>query len=133
MKEEEAISARYRAYCDACQSNKLHLLTNFWVLPSTFTVDFGQGEVLSRVIQTSQELQEVYSKEFGPSTGVDETIIDSEVIHFFGDNLATIMTSLRHNVKGKLHDKQHALYGCMKKGDTWMFISHISRVEQMAS
>lgn len=86
-----------------------------------------------RVVSTAIELEELYCGEFGKSTGIDKTIIDTSEVRFFGDKLATIETTLRHEVKGKLHDRQHASYGCRKVDGKWMFISHISKGETGAA
>ena len=112
-------------------SNNGHLerLTEFWSLPAIFSVDFGKPETAHKLVQTSSELESLYSTEFGPSTGVDKTTIDTSNVVFFGDKLATIETTLRHTVQGKLHDRQHASYGCRKVDGKWWFVSHISKVE----
>ena len=68
----------------------------------------------------------MYSTEFGASTGVDQTVIDSSEVVFYGDNLATIKTSLRHLAGDKLHDTQEAIYGCRKVDGEWLFVSHLS-------
>ena len=127
--EKEAIEKRYREYCDACQSGHLERLTEFWSLPASFSVDFGGPETVHKIVQTSEELISLYSKEFGSSTGVDKTTIDTSDVRFFGEKLATVETSLRHTVKGNLHDRQHASYGCRKVDGKWVFITHISKVE----
>ena len=124
--DAKAIKARYRAYCDACQSNHLEKLPSFWSLPSLFTVDSGKPETYHKIINTPEELTALYSNLFGPKTGVDETEIDNSEVTFYGDKLATIKTSLRHLDTGKLHDKQEAIYGCRKVNETWVFISHMS-------
>ena len=126
--EQAAIEARYREYCDACQSGHLERLKEFWSLPALFTVDSGGPETAHKLVQTSSELESLYSTEFGPSTGVDKTTIDTSEVKFFGDKLATIETTLRHTVKAQLHDRQHASYGCRKVNGEWVFISHISNV-----
>ena len=131
--DSETIVARYREYCNACQSGHLDRLTEFWSLPAWFAVDFGEPEIAQKLVETSSELESLYSTEFGPSTGVDKTIIDTQEVHFFGEKLATIETTLRHEVKGHLHDRQHASYGCRKVDGKWMFISHISKVDTVAS
>jgi hypothetical protein len=127
--EQAAIEARYREYCDACQSGHLERLKMFWSLPALFTVDSGGPETVHKLVQTSSELESLYSTEFGPSTGVDNTAIDTSDVKFFGENLATIETTLRHTGKERLHDRQHASYGCRKVNGEWVFISHISKVE----
>lgn len=131
--EQAAIEARYREYCDACQSGHLERLTDFWLLPAMFSVDFGQTEAAHQLIQTETELVSLYSKEFGSSTLVDKTTIDTSDVKFFGKSLATIETTLRHTSKGSLHDRQHASYGCRKVDGKWFFISHISKVDYPAS
>jgi hypothetical protein len=127
--EQKAIEKRYREYCDACQSGHLERLTEFWTLPASFSVDFGGPETVHKMVQTSSELISLYSTEFGPSTGVDKTTIDTSEVRFFGEKLATIETTLRHTVKGQLHDRQHASYGCRNVDGKWVFITHISKVE----
>jgi hypothetical protein len=97
-----------------------------------FTVDLGGSETVHKLVQTSSELEALYSTEFGSSTGVDETTIDTSDVKFFGEKLATIETTLRHTVKGNLHDRQHAIYGCRKVDGKWVFISHISKCESTA-
>jgi hypothetical protein len=94
----KAINARYRAYCDACQSGQLEKVPSYWSIPALFTVD----------------------------TGEPETLIDSSEVTFYGDRLATIKATLRHMVGSKLHDKQNAIYGCRKVGGEWIFTSHFS-------
>ena len=108
------INARYRAYCDACQSGQLEKVPAFWGFPVLFTVDAGKPETLHQVLSTPDELIKLYSTEFGSSTGVDTTVIDSSEVVFYGDQLATIRTALRHLAGSKLHDTQHAIYGCRK-------------------
>lgn len=130
--EQAAIESRYREYCDACQSGHLERLTEFWSLPAMFMVDFGGPEPVCKMIQTPSELEALYSTEFGSSTGVDKTTIDTSHVTFFGEKLATIETTLRHTVKDQLHDRQHALYNCRKVDGKWMFGSHISNVESGA-
>ena len=130
--EQAAIEARYREYCDACQSGHLERLKEFWSLPALFSVDFGGPETVHKLVEKSSELESLYSTEFGPSTGVDNTAIDTSDVKFFGEKLATIETTLRHTVKGNLHDRQHASYGCRKVNGEWVFISHISGVESTA-
>ena len=98
----------------------------FWALPALFTVDMGDAEPLHVVINTSAELTALYGKLFGPSTGVDQTMIDTSEVTFYGDKLATIRTDLRHLAKGEIHDKQKAIYGCRKIDGVWMFVSHLS-------
>ena len=120
------INARYRAYCDACQSNQLEKVPSFWQLPAVFAVDEGGPEPLHQVLSSPEEMIALYSTLFGPSTGVDETAIDSSEVTFFGDRLATIKTTLRHLAGGRLHDRQDAIYGCSKVGGDWVFISHLS-------
>lgn len=123
-----AIESRYRAYCDACQSNQLSRLTEFWSLPAQFAVDFGGPDTVSKIVTSASELEKLYSTEFGPSTGVDQTEIDTSNVIFFGEKLATIETTLRHSVKGKLHDRQHALYICREFEGVWWFVAHVSKV-----
>jgi hypothetical protein len=120
------INARYRAYCDACQSGELEKVPSFWGFPVLFTVDIGKPETLHQVLTTSDELIELYSTEFGASTGVDKTVIDSSEVVFYGDNLATIRTALRHLAGDELHDTQDAIYGCRKVDGEWLFVSHLS-------
>jgi hypothetical protein len=122
----EQITARYRSYCDACQSGELEKVPSFWSLPALFAVDTGEAETLHMVVGTPAEMIGLYSKLFGSSTGVDKTIIDSSDVTFYGDRLATIETELRHMAGSKLHDKQKAIYGCRKVGSDWVFISHLS-------
>lgn len=131
-RDKTAIETRYREYCDACQSGQLEKLTDFWSLPASFSVDFGGAEPVHKIVQTSSELIGLYNAEFGSSTGVDKTTIDTSEVHFFGEKLATIETTLRHTAKGKLHDRQHASYGCRKIDGKWWFISHISIAEKAA-
>jgi hypothetical protein len=120
------INARYRAYCDACQSAQLEKVPSFWGFPALFTVDIGQPQTLHKVINTPEELVTLYSTEFGASTGVDKTEIDSSDVVFYGDHLATIKTSLRHLAGDSLHDTQDAIYGCRKIDGEWVFVSHLS-------
>jgi hypothetical protein len=120
------INERYRGYCDACQSGQLAEVPSFWSLPALFVVDTGDTDPLHAVISSPEEMISLYSKLFGPSTGVDKTTIDSSVVTFYGDKLATISTELRHFAGSKLHDRQKAVYGCRKVGDDWVFISHLS-------
>lgn len=129
-KDKTAIQTRYREYCDACQSGQLEKLTRILVSPASFSVDFGGPEPVHKIVQMSSELVGLYSTEFGCSTGVDKTTTDTSEVHFFGEKLATIETTLRHTVKGKLHDRQHASYGCRKVDGKWWFISHISIAEK---
>ena len=131
--ERAAIQARYREYCDACQSGQLDRLTEFWSLPALFLVDYGGPEPVYNVMRTPSDLKELYAGQFGASTGVDKTIIDSSEVIFFGDKLATVETTLRHTAKGQLHDRQHAIYGCRKVDGKWWFVSHISNDEGTAT
>ena len=120
------INARYRAYCDACQSGQLEKVPDFWGFPALFTIDTGKPDTYHQVLNSPEELITLYSTEFGSSTGVDETVIDSSDVVFFGDKLAMITTSLRHLAEGKLHDTQNAIYGCRKVDGEWLFVSHLS-------
>jgi hypothetical protein len=120
------IAARYRAYCDACQSGQLDKVPAFWSLPALFTVDTGAADTAHILLKSPDELIKFYSQLFGPSTGVDKTNIDSSEVVFYGPRLATIQTTLRHMVGSKLHDKQKAIYGCRKVNGEWVFISHLS-------
>jgi len=120
------INARYRTYCDACESNQLEKMPSFWSLPALFTVDTGDQDTLYLVVSSPEEMTKLYSKLFGPSTGVDKTVIDSSEVTFYGDKLATIRSSLRHLAGSKLHDRQDAVYGCRKVDGEWVFISHLS-------
>lgn len=131
--EQTAIETRYREYCNACQSGHLERLTDFWSLPAQFTVDFGKPETVCKIVTTSSELEVLYSTEFGPSTGVDKTTIDTSKVTFFGGKLATIETTLRHTAKETLHDQQHALYICRKVDGKWWFVSHVSKVESVVA
>jgi hypothetical protein len=124
--EAKAINARYRAYCDACESGQLEKVPSFWAIPSLFTVDEGGADTVSVIVTSKEQLVTFYRKLFGPTTGVDETLIDDAEVTFFGDRLATIKTKLRHLARGALHDKQHAIYGCRKVAGEWEFISHLS-------
>ena len=120
------INARYRAYCDACQTGQLEKVPSFWSLPSLFALDTKKPETTQLLLKTPEEMIKLYSTLFGSSTGVDKTIIDESEVKFYGDKLATISTSLRHMVGSKLHDKQVAVYGCRKIDGEWVFFSHIS-------
>ena len=120
------INARYRAYCDACQSGQLEKVPSFWSFPALFALDTGKPETSQQLLSTPEEMIKLYSTLFGASTGVDQTIIDGSAVTFYGDKLATISTSLRHMIGSKLHDKQVAVYGCRKVGGKWVFFSHIS-------
>jgi hypothetical protein len=120
------IKARYRAYCDACESNQLEKLPSFWSLPALFAVDTGKPETSLMLLSTPAEMIKLYSTLFGPSTGVNKTVIDNSEVTFYGDKLATIRTSLRHLAGSKLHDRQDAVYGCRKVNGEWVFISHLS-------
>jgi ketosteroid isomerase-like protein len=120
------INARYRAYCDACQSGQLDKVPSFWSLPALFALDTGKPETTQQMLSTPEEMIKLYGTLFGASTGVDKTIIDESAVAFYGDKLATISTSLRHMIGSKLHDKQVAIYGCRKVGGEWVFFSHIS-------
>lgn len=124
--DAKEINARYRAYCDACQSGALDKVPSFWGFPVLFSVDTGQPETLHLAISTPEELIQLYSTEFGASTGVDKTVIDSSEVVFYGNQLATIKTSLRHLAGDKLHDTQDAIYGCRKVDNEWVFVSHLS-------
>jgi len=124
--DAKEINARYRAYCDACQSGQLEKVPSFWGFPVLFTVDTGEPETLHLALNTPDELIKLYSTEFGASTGVDETVIDSSDVVFYGNKLATIKTSLRHLAGGKLHDTQDAIYGCRRVDGEWVFVSHLS-------
>lgn len=124
--DAKAIEARYRAYCDACQSGQLDKVPAFWSLPALFTVDTGAADTENVLITTPAELVKLYSQLFGPSTGTDKTIIDKSEVVFYGDRLATIKTSLRHMAGAKLNDKQEAIYGCRKVDGEWVFFSHLS-------
>ena len=124
--DAKEITARYRAYCDACQSAQLDKVPSFWGLPALFVVDTGAPETINTVLNTSDELIALYSTEFGASTGVDQTVIDSSEVVFYGEQLATIKTSLRHLAGDTLHDTQDAIYGCRKVDGEWRFVSHLS-------
>ena len=89
-------------------------------------MDSGSADIYHRVISSSEELQELYGHLFGSSTGVDQTLIDDAEVSFFGPRLATIKTSLRHMASDHLHDKQEAIYSCIKLNDRWVFVSHLS-------
>jgi hypothetical protein len=120
------IEARYRAYCDACENNQLEKVPAFWGFPALFTVDTGESETLHLVLSSPSELIKLYSTEFGASTGVDKTVIDSSEVTFYGDRLATIRTSLTHLAGDRVHDRQDAVYGCRKVDGEWVFVSHLS-------
>ena len=120
------IEARYRAYCDACQSGQLEKVPSFWSLPALFALDTGKKDTSQQLLNTPEEMIALYGTLFGASTGVDRTIIDDSEVAFYGDKLATISTSLRHMIGTKLHDKQVAVYGCRKVAGEWVFFSHIS-------
>ncbi len=120
------INARYRAYCDACESNQLEKVPSFWSLPALFAIDTGEPDTVHQVLSSPEEMIQLYGTLFGPSTGVNKTVIDSSEVTFYGDKLATIKTSLRHLAASKLHDRQDAVYGCRKVDRGWVFISHLS-------
>jgi hypothetical protein len=120
------IKARYRAYCDACESGQLEKVPAYWGFPVLFTVDTGKPDIVHKVFSSPEELIELYRTEFGAATGVDKTLIDSSEVTFYGDKLATIRTSLRHLAGGELHDRQDAIYGCRKVNGKWIFVSHLS-------
>ena len=124
--DAKEIEARYRAYCDACQSNQLDKVPSFWSLPAEFTLDTGGPETTQQLLNTPEEMIKLYSTLFGPSTGVDKTVIDSSDVTFYGDRLATISTTLRHLAGDRLNDKQDAVYGCRKVDGEWLFVSHMS-------
>jgi hypothetical protein len=124
--DAKEITARYRAYCDACERDQLDKVPSFWELPALFTVDTGEPETLNQVLATPAEMVALYGTLFGSSTGVDKTLIDSSEVTFYGDRLATIKTELRHLAGEKLHDRQYAVYGCRKVNDDWFFVSHLS-------
>ena len=124
--EVKEINARYRAYCDACQSGQLEKVPSFWSLPALFALETGKPETSQMLLSSPPEMIKLYSTLFGASTGVDRTIIDESEVTFFGDRLATIRTSLRHMIGSELHDKQAAVYGCRKLNGEWVFFSHIS-------
>jgi hypothetical protein len=124
--DAKEINERYRSYCDACQSGQLEKVPSFWSLPALFALDTGKSETSQLLLSSPEQMVNLYATLFGPSTGVDKTIIDKSEITFYGDNLATISTSLRHMIGSKLHDKQNAIYGCRKASGKWVFISHIS-------
>jgi hypothetical protein len=46
------INARYRAYCDACESNQLEKVPSFWSLPALFAVDAGEPDTSQAVMRT---------------------------------------------------------------------------------
>jgi hypothetical protein len=94
-----------------------------------FTVDTGKPDTLHQVLSSPEELIKLYSTEFGSSTGVDETVIDSSEVVFSGDKLAMITTALRHLAGGKLHDTQNAIYGCRKVDGEWFFVSSVEATE----
>jgi len=81
---------------------------------------------LHLALNTPDELIELYSTEFGASTGVDKTVIDTSEVVFYRTQLATIKTSLRHLAGDRLHDTQDAIYGCRKVDGEWVFVSHLS-------
>jgi hypothetical protein len=120
------IEARYRAYCDACQSNQLEEVPSFWSLPALFTLDTGEPETSQQLLSTPEEMIRLYSTLFGSSTGVDKTVIDNSEVTFYRKRLATISTSLRHLAGSELHDRQDAVYGCRKVDGEWVFVSHLS-------
>lgn len=82
------------------------------------------------ILQTAEELVSLYSGEFGSTSTVDQTVIDTQEIEFYGSEAATVKTSLSHFARGTLHDRQFATYGCRKINGVWMFFSHMSRVER---
>jgi hypothetical protein len=53
-------------------------------------------------------------------------VIDSSEVVFYGNQLATIKTTLRHLAGDKLHDTQDAIYGTRKFDGEWKFVSHLS-------
>ena len=122
----QQIEARYRAYCDACESNQLEKVPGFWALPAQFTLDTGGSETSQQIVSSPDEMVKLYSTLFGPSTGVDKTLIDSSEVTFYGARLATISTTLRHLAGDRLNDRQDAVYGCRKVDGEWMFVSHLS-------
>jgi hypothetical protein len=122
----KAINARYRAYCDACESKQLEKVPSFWSLPALFTVDTGERDTIHLLLTSPTEMIGLYSKLFGPTTRVDKTVIDSSEITFYGDKLATIRTALRHLAGSELHDRQDAIYGCRKVDGEWVFTFHLS-------
>jgi hypothetical protein len=124
--EVKAIKARYRAYCDACESKQLEQVPSFWSLPALFTVDTGEQDTLHLLLTSPREMINLYSKLFGPQTTVNKTLIDSSEITFYGDRLATIRTTLRHMAGSELHDRQDAIYGCRKVDGVWVFTFHLS-------
>lgn len=93
-----------------------------------FTVS-TEGDTTHMIVQTAEQLVKLYSGEFGSSSSVDKTVIDTQEIELYGAGAATVKTSLSHLAAGKLHDRQFATYGCRKIGGQWMFCSHMSRVE----
>ena len=130
MADQKELSARYRGYCDICQSGQLSRLNEWWALPSLFTVDIGDGKTIHRLIETYPELEKLYSLEFNASSNIDETVIDKEEINFYGPDIATIETVLSHYSNGKLYDQQFALYGCRKVEGKWVFHVHISAAKR---
>lgn len=130
MDAKQEISAQYRAYCDVCQSGQLNRLGEFWTLPASFTVDLGDGKTIHHIMQSYEELEQLYGMEFNAATGIDKTVIDEETIKFFGTNVATIETSLRHFAKDKLHDVQHAFYAAQRVNGKWTFNVHISTAKK---
>lgn len=131
--DRRALLACYRAYCDACQSNHLEKLKHFWQVPAMFTIDVGANKAVHKIVETVAELEDLYGMEFGSASGVDQTIIDQSEVKFFGTDLATVQTSLRHLTKGAVHDRQIASYGCRKTDGNWRFISHISIIIKEAN
>ena len=61
------INARYRAYCDACQSGHLAKVPSFWSLPALFALDTGEPETSQQLLSTPEEMIKLYSTLFGSS------------------------------------------------------------------
>lgn len=127
VQDDQEIERRYRAYCDACESNQLEKLRSFWKLPAQFFVSSEDGQVFQRVFTSYEDLIEQYGTFFGPSTGVTKTTIKSSEIFHYGENLAAIRTGLEHWSGERLHDTQDAIYVCVKDNGEWFFHAHVSQ------
>ncbi len=127
IKDEQDIIDRYRAYCDACQANELSRLGEFWIFPSFFVFNRNNTKTEIGIISNLDEIVKLYSGSFGPKTGVNKTVIDSQRVEFYANDLATIQTSLRHLAGDRLINTQKAIYGCVKRPDgKWYFMQHLS-------
>ncbi|AZA84407.1 hypothetical protein C1637_06080 [Chryseobacterium lactis] len=129
MNSENEIKARYRAYCDACESGHLEKLENFWKVPTIFVVNDGAPGVAKHLIKGYDELVSLYRTMFDASTGVDQTVITKQDVTMYGNNLGIIQTELEHYAGERLDNIQKAIYHCVKENGEWYFVAHLSDIE----